>query len=37
MGSGLAGIPGIRSTHTFIVMEKVKDELIYSVGVAGRL
>lgn len=37
MGSGLAGVPGIRSTHTFIVMEKVKDEIAYPVGAVWKL
>lgn len=32
MASGLAGIPGIRSTHTFIVIEKIKEATEYPVG-----
>lgn len=36
MGAGLAGVPGIRTTHSFIVMEKVKNETAYPVGKPGR-
>ena len=36
LGSGLAGIPGIRTTHTFVVMEKVKEVSAYPVGLPLR-
>lgn len=32
MGARLAELPGIRATHTFMVMEKIKDETAFPVG-----
>ena len=29
MGSGLAALPGIRATHTYIAMEKIKDDVTF--------
>jgi Lrp/AsnC family leucine-responsive transcriptional regulator len=31
MGRGLAQLPGIRATHTYMVMEKVKEDIAYPV------
>jgi Lrp/AsnC family leucine-responsive transcriptional regulator len=29
MGSGLAALPGIRATHTYMVMEKIKEDVSF--------
>jgi Lrp/AsnC family transcriptional regulator, leucine-responsive regulatory protein len=32
MGSDLAQLPGIRATHTYMVMEKIKEDVFFAVG-----
>ena len=32
LGSDLAGLPGVRATHTYYVMEQVKSATMFSVG-----
>lgn len=36
MGSGLAKLPGMRATHTYTVMEKIKDVAVFPVGLPGK-
>lgn len=33
MGGGLAELPGIRATHSFMVMERIKDATYFPVGI----
>ena len=37
LGTGLAELPGIRTTHTFMVMEKVKDAVSLPVDLSPKL
>jgi len=36
MGSGLAQLPGIRATHTYTVMEKVKEDASFPTMISSR-
>jgi Lrp/AsnC family leucine-responsive transcriptional regulator len=37
MGSGLAQLPGIRATHTYTVMEKVKEDASFPTLISSRV
>ena len=37
MGSGLAQLPGIRATHTYTVMEKVKEDASFPTMISSRV
>jgi Lrp/AsnC family leucine-responsive transcriptional regulator len=36
LGSGLASLPGVRETHTYMVMEQVKAATFFPVGLSGK-
>ncbi len=32
LGGGMSALPGVRETHTYMVMEKVKDTTVFPIG-----